>query len=278
MQHILVPTDFSNNAYSALFYVTQLQKGIASKFYLLNVYNGFTPLKTAIKGMATIEQLAQESEQGLKNIMHRIQLDDQEPDHSFEVLSEHGDLVTVIAALVEAFTIDLVAIGNKGRSEIEAIFFGSNALHIIGKIKKCPVLTIPKQLDFKPLKSIAFVTDYGRPYDAGLLDPLVRLAKQYDAKIRVMHINEREELTRSQDINLGILMEYLKSYRCSAHWVPLYKSKATAINDFLRELNIDLLVMVNYEHSLIEELTHEPVIKRMAFDPDLPVLIVPSPN
>lgn len=276
MQHILVPTDFSNNAYCALFYATLLQKGTPCKFYLLNVYNAFTPLKVTVAGKTTAERLTVESEEGLEHTFHRIKLDNPDPDHSFKTISRHGELVAVVSDLVEALEIDLMVIGNKGRSELEAIFFGSNALNLIGKIKKCPILTIPKELDFKQPKSIAFVTDYSRPYDAGLLHPLVVIANSFGAKIRVMHINESKELSRAQDINLGILMEYLKPYNCTAHWMPLYKSKATAINDFLQELDIDILVMVNYEHSLIQELTHEPVIKRMTFNPKLPVLIIPA--
>jgi nucleotide-binding universal stress UspA family protein len=242
----------------------------------LNVYNAFTPLKNTVSGRTAANQLAKESEESLQREFHRISLDSPDLGHSFQTISRQGELVAIVSELVEALEIDLVVIGNKGRSELEAIFFGSNALHIIGEIKKCPILTIPKELDFKPPKSIAFVTDYSRPYDAGLLHPLVTMANRYGAKIRVMHINETEELSRAQDINLGILMEYLKPYNCTAHWMPLYKSKATAIHDFLRELDIDILAMVNYQHSLIQELTHEPVIKRMAFNPDIPFLVIPD--
>lgn len=276
MQHILVPTDFSNNAYSALFYATQLQKGNPCTFHLLNVYNAFTPLKASVSGKPTVDQLAQESVEGLESTFHRIRLDDADQDHTFELLSEHGDLVTLVSALVKELGIDLVVIGNKGRSELEAILFGSNALNLIGKVKWCPVLTVPKEVDFKPSRDIAFVTDYGRPYDAGLLQPLLFMAERYNSKIRVMHINETRALSRSQEINQGILLEYLKPYKCTEHWMPLYKSKAASINDFLKELEIDMLVMVNYQHSFFEKLTHEPVIKRMAYNPDIPLLIIPE--
>lgn len=276
MKHILVPTDFSNNAYSALFYATQLQKGIPCTFHLLNVYNAFTSLKRNVAGKPTVDQLALESEEGLESTFHRIKLDDSEPDHSFELLSEHGDLVTIVSALTKELEIDLVVIGNKGRSELEAIVFGSNALNLIGKVKKCPVLTVPKEVDFDSSLDIAFVTDYGRPYDAGLLHSLVLMAQRHSSKIRVMHVNETRSLTRTQEINQGILLEYLKPFKRTEHWMPLYKSKATSINDFLEELNIGMLVMINYEHNFFEKLTHEPVIKRMAYNPDIPFLIIPA--
>ena len=44
---------------------------------------------------------------------------------------------------------------------------------------------------------------------------------------------------------------------------------------FLEEMNIDMLAMVNYKHSFLERLGREPVIKRVAFDLDIPFLIIP---
>ena len=44
MQNILVPTDFSNDAYNALFYASKLFKSKTCNFYLLNTYSESSPL------------------------------------------------------------------------------------------------------------------------------------------------------------------------------------------------------------------------------------------
>ena len=41
---------------------------------------------------------------------------------------------------------------------------------------------------------------------------------------------------------------------------------------------IDLLVMVNYKHSILEQIIKEPVIKKIGFNPHVPFLILPNIN
>ncbi len=275
MKNILVATDFSFNAYNAVFHATQILNGKSGVFYLLNVYDEQTPLLSNSFGKNLLQQLADESNEGLQNTSHRIKLDDTDPEHAFETISRNGDLTNQISRTIQEKEIDLVVMGNSGCSEIEAIFLGSNVLRTIGTVKKCPILTIPKEIDFKPPKEIAFVTDFKSYFDAGLLEPLRFMAEQFGSKIRIMHINEDERLTEAQHINRGVLLEYLSDFKYSLNWMPLFKSKSTAINDFLKEMNIDMLAMVNYEHSFLERISREPVIKRVAFDLNIPFLVIP---
>ena len=276
MEKILVPTDFSSNAYNALFHAVQLVKNKPCTFFILNVHDEFTPLLSKSTGKDLIQQLKDESQEGLKAVKHRIKRDDPDSKHVFKTISEYGELTHIVADIVDKKEIDLVVMGNTGCSEIEAIFLGSNVLGTISTVKKCPVLTIPKEIDFVPPKQIAFVTDYHRPYDAGLLHPLLFLAKQYGSKICVMHINEEEVLDKYQTMNKSILLDYLLPFENSFHWMPLFKNKANSITTFLKELEIDFLTMVNYEHSILERVTREPVIKRVAFNLDIPFLVIPD--
>ena len=275
MKNILVATDFSNNAYNALFHATRLVKDKACTFHLLNSYNEYTPLQSKSMGKALIDQLKDESHEGLKNTVHRVKLDQTDSQHIFKPISEQGELVDAVTKIVDKEKIDLVVMGNSGCSEIEAIFLGSNALDIIGAIEQCPVLTIPKEIDFKPPKEIAFVTDYQHTYDEGLLQPLFFMAKQNKSKICVMHINEEEVLSKLQERNKSILLQYLLPFEYTLHWIPLFKNKANSIHTFLDELDIKMLAMVNYEHSFLEQMIREPVVKRMAFDLDIPFLVIP---
>ncbi len=275
MKKILIPIDFSNNAYNAIFHATRILKGKAGIFYLLNVYNEFTPLQSNSQHKTLLQQLADESHEGLQQAYHKIRLDEPDSGHKFETISTKGDLVASIAKTIKEKEIDLVVMGNSGCSEIKAIFLGSNVLKAIGEIKKCPILTIPKEIDFKPPKEIAFVTDFRSTYDAAQIAPLRFMAKQFGCKIRIMHINENEILSELQHSNRAVLLEYLSDFKCSLNWIPLFKSKTTAIQGFLEEMNIDMLAMVNYKHSFLEKIGREPVIKRIAFDLDIPFLIIP---
>jgi len=45
---------------------------------------------------------------------------------------------------------------------------------------------------------------------------------------------------------------------------------------FANELEIHLLAMLNYQHSYMEKMTREPVIKRLAFHTQIPLLLIPE--
>jgi len=62
----------------------------------------------------------------------------------------------------------------------------------------------------------------------------------------------------------------------SFHWMPNYEKKANEIVDFIKDLKIDILVMVNYKHSFIENIFKEPVIKKMGMHPLIPFLVIPE--
>ncbi|NNE76629.1 MAG: universal stress protein, partial [Pricia sp.] len=220
-------------------------------------------------------QWKEESLEGLQKVCHRINLDGTDSKHIFETISERGNLADEINKIVNEKEIDLVVMGNSGRSEIDAILMGSSALDTIDRVKKCPVMTVPKDVDFEPLKEIAFVTDYQRPFAAELLRPLFFMANRYKSKIRIMHINEEEVLDKYQTKNRSTLTKFLLPFEHTFHWMPLFKSKATAINLFLEEHEVDLLVMVNNEHSFFERMTREPIIKRVVFNNTIPFLVLP---
>ena len=70
----------------------------------------------------------------------------------------------------------------------------------------------------------------------------------------------------------------LKNYDYSFHWMPDYGKKHETIKDFIDELNINILAMINYKRSIIQSIIKEPVIKKLGFKPTIPFLVIPCIN
>lgn len=280
MKRILVPTDFSNNAYSALFYATRFFKKQACKFYILNTFEVRTPVLTSRinteKGDVLYQKLSNKSEEKLMETFHRIVRDTEDLNHTFETISVSKNLSETINKAIKKYDIDLVVMGTKGCSGAKEIFIGSNTVHVINSIKKCPVLTIPDEYDFKPLKEIAFPTDFRRFYLEEELKPLINIATIFQSKIKVFHIHEEEKLNELQEYNFTALKKCFKNFEHSVHWVYKESGKTHLIQEFINEMEIDMLVMVNYSHSLMENITKEPVIKKIGFNPIVPFLVIPD--
>ena len=157
---------------------------------------------------------------------------------------------------------------------MKEIFLGSTTVRIIKSTPDCPVLAIPLEAEFKQPKKIAFVTDYKRNFSAKVLDPIIQLARNTGAFVEIMHIEEENELDKFQLSNKLILEEYLAEIPHSFVPLPFYSSKAKVIQRFLEDEDIDVVAMVHYKHGFLEQLLREPVIRKVAFQTSIPLLVL----
>lgn len=279
MKNILVATDFSDNAYCALFFVTNLLATKPCTFYILNTYSEISMLQgkslPPLGGKKYLQQLEIVSNEQLTHIKHKIVLDNDNPQHRFEVISQKGDLAKIIVQKIETLQIDLVTMGNKGLTEAADIFLGSNTIKVANTITQCPVLAIPGELDFKPIKEIAYVTDFKKSCNQNTLAPLLYLATLCNAAIRVMHINEKEILNETQEFNRKQIGGFLEDVEHSFHWMQNFDDKAKVIDIFLEKFKVDMYTMVNQKRGIIEKLTKEPIIKDISMYSHIPFLILP---
>lgn len=274
---ILLPTDFSDNAWNTTVYALKLYANEECLFFFLNsvVIKESTLSNFSNKVLKTMQEGAMKELLDLKTL---AETSDANPNHEFQIILSSEDLKNAIKMVVKEWDIDLIIMGTKGASGAKEFFFGSNTMNIVKSLNLCPILIIPENYDFLLPTQIAFPTDYNRFYGMKELKPLLELADLYNCKIRIVHINmdENEELNDIQDYNLMMLQSYFHKHDYSLHWMPNYAKKTTEINDFIEELGIDILAMVKYKHSFIEKITKEPIIKKIGYHPNVPFLVIPE--
>jgi len=272
-KNILLPTDFSDNAWSAAVYAIKLYANEACTFYFIN------SCKSEVSRMSNISNklLSVMKESAIKELLELKRLAriaDANENHNFETIISTESLLDGIKTTIITHNIDMVVMGTKGASKAKEIFFGSNTVNVLKKIKSCPILAVPDEFDFVEPKQIAFPTDYNKQYDENILNPLKSISELYNSKIRVLHIEEEKELTETQNRNIKKLDEDLSGFEHTFHWMPDYANKASVIIDFIEELEINILIMVNNKHSFIERIVNEPVVKKIGFQPVIPFLVI----
>ncbi len=281
MKNILLPTDFSENAWNATKYAIELFKNEECVFHLLNTY---TPaiansrfMAAAISGSQVEDGAHMGSERGLKEVVKHIKATYDTPNHSFKTISSFSLLVDEIKEVVESECIDLIITGTKGASGLEEVFMGSNTVRIIKAIQNCPVLAIPQYFAFDTPKEIVFATDFNRFYTQSELQPIIDLANTFNATLRIVHVqHEIKPLSELQQFNLSMLRKYITGVEHYVHTVSELNSVSKTLEVFTKELNIHLLAMLNYQHSYMEKITREPVVKRVAFHTQIPLLVIPE--
>ncbi len=280
MKNILLPTDFSPNAWNATKYAIELYRKKPCTFYLLNTY---TPaivhsrfMAATVNGGVLEDNVKTLSENGLKELLAQIEAECKYDHHKFEIISSFSLLTEEIKDLIDTADIDLIVTGTKGASGFEEVFMGSNTVRIIKSVRKCPVLVIPENYRYKKPLKISFATDFKRNFSLDIIKPLTSLAKNLGAEVHIVHINESEALDKYQQANKDMLIDFLKPLEHHIHWMSYFSGKSDVMQYFLEEFDMDMLALVHYKHGFLEELIREPVVKRVAFHTKIPLLVLPE--
>ena len=274
MQKILIPTDFSINSLNAIQYAVELYRAKPIKFYILHAFADEVyeiSMESPEEGFADIKDIVyQRSQQTLKNFENKI--DKVNSEHTFEVISNFGQLVDSVNELVDSENIDLVVMGTKGKTADRQLTFGSNTLQVI-KYVKCPVLAVPAVYrDAKP-KDILFPTDYMLPYKSRELELLDRITRHFSAKIHFLHVSKFPNISLRQKDNKKFLEDFFRENDTVCQ-MNAHTDVTEAINTFVIENPIDMLVMVNTRHSYLENILYQSTIEKIGLHIDIPFLVL----
>ncbi|MCM4163427.1 MULTISPECIES: universal stress protein [unclassified Arenibacter] len=280
MKKILLPTDFSANAWNAIFTALKLYTDVKCKFFLLHAFEPKAMNMLGRKSQQRLgviyDSLAQYSAQELDKILSYMNQNHPNPNHSFESISRSATLEESVLELVSVRDIDLVIMGTQGATGAKEIFMGSNTVKVLKQLKNISIIVVPSAFNFQKLKTLVFPTDYTRKHEKFELLPVMELSKLWNTAIQVIHLGEEFVLTDVQKTNMKILEERLAGSNYSLHKLGMETNIAKSIEQYVNDTRADLLAMVRYRHTFWEKIMGEPVIKKVAFHSMVPVLFLPE--
>ena len=280
MKTILVPTDFSKNAYSALYCATQLFAEEPCKFVILHSFEDqVTNLTSRIdigKTEAVVEELYTASDAKCDALIERINLDAPNDAHYYTATVTSLSLASAINKLIVKEQAHFVVMGSKGSTGANDILVGSNAMMMVQKIQKAPLLIIPADFVCRPILNIAFATGFKRAYLKSELRPLVYLASLSNATIKVLHVHKKEKMTEDQRANFHDLFNILRDSQPESNWLPNDSDHYDAITSFIKKEQTDLLAMIYYKHNAIVRLFREATVQKISKYSKIPFLILPA--
>jgi len=282
MKHILVPTDFSKNAYSALHYATQLFKNENTTFHLVNSFEAEVIEETkgilTTKNEETIERLTKKSQDKCKQLKHRIILDTENKLHKFETISTFLDLQKIIDTLIKSKAIDYIIMGTKGLTGAKDVLFGSNTVRVINKLVGAPLLMIPGEMEYVEIKRIGFATDFTRKFTTEEINPIIEFAKIHNAVLRILFLGKHEIITETQRENVHELKEMLYEIDFKFFEEEILSNKTDSLLQYVMFFDFNLLAMVHYKHSFLESILRESLVKKMGLYSNRPYLVIPATN
>ncbi len=287
MKKILVPTDFSPAAKNAARYALHLAVPLKEDIILCNamtipveaVHVGGTawPLEdyASIKGSVT-EQLLDLSKHLENKLKEYAGFFPEDYHPTISLTSEVGSVTDVIRNVLDEHNGTLVVMGMSGAGSLERFFIGSSSRDLVDKAS-FPVLLIPSDYTFRPIKKIAFATDLDKS-DINVVHALSCFAKALDAEIEIRHIADQKfrhgEAKYKADAFMAELCKRVTYPKISYHHI-----KSMDVDhglDWLYEHGlIDLLVMVHRRHSFFGNLIFGSHTQQLARHITLPLLVFP---
>ncbi len=278
MKTILIPTDFSANAWNTITFAMQFLKAERCTFYFLHTYTpAFYRMDYVLGGpefSAIPDKGVEASISGLEKTLEAVKEQFDNPKHIYETVSAFNVLTDEINELIVKKSIDLIIMGTQGASGTKEIFLGTNTVHVIRKAT-VPIMAIPSGYKYKRIEHILFTADYWSKYHRNELYTAIEIAKMNNAEITVLHIKEEYDLTNAQKENKAFLR------LCLAQVQHEFKEKRgtfmpDAIIDYLEEHPYDLLVMMNRKHSFFERMLIRQNVDQIGFHVQVPFLVIPD--
>lgn len=278
MKNILLPTDFSKNAFNAIEYAVQLFESEDCTFHLLNT---FTPvaynMATFADGHSStmLEEITrQDSESELLEIEEKLKTKFNNPKHTFERLASFNLLTDEIVAVVKERNIDLIVMGTKGATGAKKIFLGTNTMFTIKKAN-CPVIAVPEEFPFTKPKEILFPTDFKFSIKNKNLNLLKSICTSHEARLNILNVYFGAPLSADQEKMKNEFEEFLNDNTHIFHTTE-DADLVEAVEQFQIKQKADFLVMIQNKHSFFENLLFKPIIKKMVYNSDLPFMVIPS--
>src|SRR5699024_2032857 len=241
---ILIPTDFSKNAFNAIEYAMALFQDKTCEFYFLHTYflpgyardNFFSPKPSD----ADFEKRKERAEAGMNRFKNRMKTYEKNKNHTCQYLNEFGSFYDLIQQKVENYDIDLIVMGTKGRTDSKSVILGSNAVNVMEKIRICPTLAIPSSVKYKKPNEIVLPTSFRTDYKQKEINTLLAIAELTEAPIRVLHVQNRRVMVEARRKNKELLDNYLKDANFTHH--TLYNiDLRTAVQAFVQSRESELI-------------------------------------
>lgn len=213
MDVILVPTDGSDHARSAVRLAAHLANKLEARLIALHVVapSGSGEVSEDLKSFAKGEHIAATdrdiSESIGQQILHNAEaLASEEGLERIDTLLEVGDVADAVLAVAKSQNVDLIVMGSRGLGRLEGLILGSVS-HKVFHLAPCSCITVKLkagQSTLERVQSILVPTDGSTQADKAV-DLACRLAKVYGAKLAFLHVMWRgpslDKLRSSIDMN-----------------------------------------------------------------------------
>ncbi len=241
MKHILVPTDFSTQAESALKVAAQIARKHNSKIFLLHILE----LPVHLTDLMSSSTTAQGPEiiflmKHTHNKFEKILDKDYLKDIDVEEIVNFNDIRTGVLKTTEKNDIDFIVMGSHGSQGFEELFIGSNAEKIVRTSQK-PVLVIKEDRNIFDINDFVYATNFDDE-DKDNIVSAHEFANEIGAKLHLLWINTPNNFKTTSEIEEKMNL-FMSNLQINNHSLNIYNDITIekGILNFSKNMNAGLI-------------------------------------
>lgn len=274
IQTILVPTDFSNNAFIATRYALGLARDLGINVHILHAYQPFTSaFQSPLANESDEMRMKGEAEKRMAAFLKALD-DTSGVGIRYEIVKQ--PLMEAIQTQLVAHEKTLLVMGTHGASGTRKELLGSNTYDVAKRIE-APMLIVPEKTVAYQISRIAFFTDYLRS-DVHTLRELRRVAPGPSANCTLIHIESGEmrptgeDVRRLEDWRIKLAKE--SGFEQLAAQLVHGKETLATVSETIQSLNADLLVLtLAGVRSFFERLMRKSLARAIILNAQTPVFL-----
>lgn len=262
MKTIIAPTDFSAVSYNACLYAAGMAEDINAELILLHVME----LPVAMSGQPLVRPLLSEiiMEDELKRFRDKLRLAINKKV-SIQAKSVTGSVEDEIIALSNQVKPFAVVMGTHGYNFIDNLLIGSRTLHT-AKYLRFPVLIVPADATYKPVKKIALASDMTN-IDKVPAYEIEMIVGSFNAELEIFHVGEGHKQVNDH-LSAGQLLNNRLAYSNPQFYFTESENILQGVNALAYENNTDLLIIIPKKEGIF----YKSQSKKIIFNARVPVI------
>jgi len=281
IKNIVVPTDFSVTSRNAFGYSKGLASVLDATITVVHVKEYLMP-SYDLASVNVTQITESEANQALQNFINdeaseKEIMNNYFTSHKTQIKTQilDGSADSSLIELSDDSDTDLIVIGARGLQDFIARMTGTTSLNV-AKGAHCPVLLIPENTHWQPIKKIMYACNYFS-LSPTMVKEINDFALTLKATIHFVHVADVDSdvLNEDEDINWSELFFMTDpNLRFETH--SIYGSnKVVELKKYALRNQIDLMAFVSRKRGFWENLFTKSVIQEMAFaDISKPMLVL----
>lgn len=271
MNSILVPTDFSKNAFKALQYAIQLAIRLD---YSISVVHAFSMPPTGSAVMVNISEIL-EKNANEELAMLKDKVDREVPEAkkvSMIYNAHHGPVVDVINRLSVTRQHSMVVMGTQGETDLADKWLGTNASDA-SKNVKIPLLILPSDTTIPSNPEFLFAADMKVLKNEKAFIFMSEVVNKLNTHIKFVHVKNRKLEEAQVNSYKAQLDKHFGGDRAKITYIT-NSDVEEGITEAVRDQHPDILVIVRQDYSFLDSIFRTSVSQKLIRTAALPILVL----